>query len=405
MKKRREMTPSLYQAVLRRRKRKSKAFLPVIVQFTGKTHKKSADQLQKKLGRKCRNKGRLKLIGGWAVRVSPASLQTICAHKRVTKVYLDRRNRTNLNVATPAVGAAEAQKSGATGKGVGIAILDTGVAPRADLTRPANRIAAFKDFINGRTKPYDDNGHGTHVAGDAAGNGFSSGGTYKGPAPEAKIIGVKVLDSEGSGYDSTIIRGIEWCVANRKRYGIRVLNLSLGKPALEPCANDPLCRAINAAVKAGIVVTVAAGNEGPGRETISSPGTSPDAITVGAVNDQGSVRQSDDRVAAYSSRGPAAGGLTKPDLLAPGSNIVSINVPGSVLDQTLPQNKVGANYIRMSGTSFAAPITAGTVAQMLQKRPGLTPSQVKQLLKRNAFSLKLPANTQGSGELNVRFLK
>lgn len=403
-----KMTKSLYQAVRLRSNSKKNSLIPVIVQFSNKSNrtacKRQAAQLKQKLGNRCRHIGHLWLVRCWAARVSPSALRTIIAHKRVAKVYLDRKNRINLNVATPAVGAAAAQRAGATGKGVGIAIIDSGVAPRADLTRPANRIRAFKDFVNGRTKPYDDNGHGTHVAGDAAGNGFASGGKYKGAAPQASIIAVKVLDSKGSGSDSVVIRGIQWCIANRKRLGIRVLNLSFGKPALEPCADDPVCQAIGKAVKAGLVVTVSAGNDGPDEGTVSSPGISPFAITVGAVDDQRTVRRSDDKAAAYSGRGPAIGGLTKPDLLAPGSNIVSLNVPGSVLERENFGNRVGNNYIGLTGTSFAAPIVAGTAAQLLQKRPGLRPAEVKELLKRNAMSLQMPANTQGAGELDVRFI-
>jgi serine protease AprX len=126
-------------------------------------------------------------------------------------------------------------------------------------------------------------------------------------------------------------------------------------------------------------------------------------LTVGAVNDRGTVRESDDQIAAFSSRGPAIGGLTKPDLIAPGVNIISLRADGSLLDRSLPRNRVGTRYFRLSGTSFSAPLTAGTAALLLQKQPGLSPLQVKSLLKRNAFSRNLPANTQGAGELNVRF--
>lgn len=350
-----------------------------------------------------RDNGRLWLVGGWSAHVSPSCLHTICAHKGVAKILLDRRNSIKLNIAAPAVGAIRLQKKRLTGRGVTIAVLDTGVAPHPDLTKPYNRIKAFKDFVKGRKKPYDDNGHGTHVTGDAAGNGYLSKGKYKGTAPQAQIVAVKVLDKQGGGLDSTVIRGIGWCINNRKRLGIRVLNLSLGKEALEPCRNDPLCKAIEKAVKTGIVVIVAAGNEGPGRGSIASPGTSPSAITVGAVNDRRTIRQGDDRIAAFSGRGPAKGGLIKPDAVAPGVNIVSLRAPGSLMDRLTPRGKLPKGYIRLTGTSFAAPITAGTAAQLLQKYPRLRPAQVKRLIKRNAYSLKLPSNTQGAGEVNMRF--
>ncbi|MDF2963160.1 MAG: hypothetical protein K0S39_4895 [Paenibacillus sp.] len=409
MKKHPAMTRSLHRAANRCSRSKTPSTVPVIVHFSGSdrnAHKQYASKLKQKLcSRKLRfrDRGQLWLVGGWSARVSPDCLRTICTHKGVAKVVLDRKNSIKLNVATPAVGASVLQRKQLTGKGITIAVLDTGVAPHPDLTKPVNRIKAFKDFINNRTKPYDDHGHGTHVSGDAAGNGYSSKGKYKGAAPQANIVGVKVLDQQGGGFDSTVIRGIQWCITNRKRLGIRVLNLSLGKPALEPCNNDPLCQAIERAVKAGIVVTVASGNNGPGRGSVASPGTSSSAITVGAVDDRRTVRQSDDRVASFSGQGPAKGGLIKPDVLAPGVNIVSLRAAGSVLDRTFPQGNLPKGYIRLTVTSFASPIAAGTAAQLLQRSPRLRPAQVKRLIKRNAFSLKLPANKQGAGELNMRF--
>jgi serine protease AprX len=406
LKKHRKLTSSLHRATCHCQRSKKQKTVRVIVRFAGSNHKQHVSALKQKLDKgkhHFKEKTHLRLIGSWAARVSPDCLKAICSHKSVAKVVLDRKNRINLNVATPAVGAASVHRGGTTGRGVTVAVLDTGVAPHPDLTKPTNRIAAFKDFVNNRTAPYDDNGHGTHVAGDVAGNGYSSKGKYRGAAPGARIVGVKVLDQQGGGFDSTIIKGIEWCVNNRRRLGIRVLNLSLGKQALERCNNDPLCQAVSKAVRAGLVVTVSAGNDGPGKGSIDSPGISPSAITVGATNDRSTVRESDDRIAAFSSRGPAIGGLLKPDLIAPGVNIVSLRADGSELDRTQPQNRVGRRYFRMSGTSFSAPITAGSAALLLQKQPRLSPSQVKSLLKRNAYSLKLPKQTQGTGELNMRF--
>jgi serine protease AprX len=406
--------PSISRSLLRTvhssRRSRSRTAIPVIVHFAGndhRTHTKHASSLKRKLNR-CKHhfidKGHLWAVGGWAARVSPACLKTIRSHKGVAKIVPDRKNIIKLNVATPSIGSASVQLSGRTGRGITIAVLDTGVAPHPDLTRPVNRIAAFKDFIQGRTKPYDDNGHGTHVCGNAAGNGFSSSGKYKGSAPKANIVGVKVLDQVGSGFDSTIIQGIQWCIANRKKYGIRILNMSFGKPATVTYKDDPLCQAIGRAVRAGLIVTVAAGNEGPGKGTVTSPGISPAVITVGAVNDRRTIRQRDDRIAGFSSRGPAKGGLTKPDVVAPGVGIVSLRAEGSLLDRSFPPGKLNKAYMRLSGTSFSSPITAGAIAQMLQKNPRLGPSRIKQLIKGNAYSLRLPSNTQGKGALNVRFI-
>ncbi|WP_410511928.1 S8 family peptidase [Paenibacillus sp. BR2-3] len=318
---------------------------------------------------------------------------------------MDGIKKTSLNIATPSIGSTAVQrKKGLTGKEINIAIIDTGVFPHPDLTRPVNRIVAFKDFIRNRKRPYDDNGHGTHVAGDAAGNGWVSKGKYKGPAPEAGIVGVKVLNRDGSGYDSTIIKGIEWCIANRKRLKLRILSMSFGGPVNSTCADDPLCQAAEKAVKAGLTVVIAAGNNGPGRRTIESPGNSPLAITVGAVDDRRTLVQADDRITSFSSRGPAFRGRTKPDLVAPGESIISLRAPRSKLDREFPYLRIGKQYFVLSGTSMSTPIVSGAAAQLLQSNPSLTPMQVKAILKRNAFRLKLGANTAGSGEINVRFL-
>ncbi|MNI46894.1 Serine protease AprX [compost metagenome] len=283
-------------------------------------------------------------------------------------------------------------------------MLDTGVFPHPDLVRPVNRIVAFKDFVNHRKRPYDDNGHGTHIAGDAAGNGWSSKGKYKGPAPEAGIVGVKVLDINGDGYDSTIIKGIEWCIAEKKRLKLRILSMSFGGPVNTSCKDDLLCQAVDKAVQAGLTVVIAAGNSGPGRKTIESPGINPAAITVGAVDDRRTLTQKDDRITFYSSRGPTPCGKIKPDITAPGESVISLRAPGSQLARRFPYMRIGKQYFVLSGTSVSTPIVSGAAAQLLQSCPSLTPGQVKARLKRNAFRLGLKPNTAGSGEINMRFL-
>lgn len=379
----------------------------VIVRFHGKS--KYGDQFAafaKKVGVQLRKRPvPLRLIRSVAVRLSREELRKVCRCEHVKTICPDRIKRTLLNVAVPAIGSAAAARSGRTGKGVTIAVLDTGVYPHPDLTKPRNRIVAFKDFISGRRKPYDDNGHGTHCAGDAAGNGFMSKGKYRGAAPEASIVGVKVLNSNGVGRDSIIIRGIEWCVRNRRRYGIRILSISIGAPAKVPCAEDPLCQAVQRAVRRGLVVVTAAGNSGPAPGSINTPGTSPLALTVGASNDHGSVRPKGETIAPFSGRGPARGGIAKPDLVAPGVGIISLRAPGSLLDRMLPVQRVGRGYFTLSGTSMSTPIAAGSAAQVLQRYPRLTPGGLKQMLTRHAFNLRRDRNAQGRGLLNVRFLR
>ncbi|WP_209445809.1 S8 family peptidase [Paenibacillus etheri] len=345
------------------------------------------------------------MLNSVASRVSMNCLKQMCGWHGIEKIYVDGIKKTSLNIATPSIGSTAIQKKqGLTGKGINIAILDTGVYRHPDLSKPCNRIMAFKDFINHRKQPYDDNGHGTHIAGDAAGNGWMSKGKYKSPAPEAGIVGVKVLDKNGDGYDSTIIKGIEWCIANRKRLKLRILSMSLGGTVNSTCVDDPLCQAVEKAIRAGLTVVIAAGNSGPKRSTIESPGISPSAITVGAVDDRRTLTQKDDRITWYSSRGPAPRGRKKPDLVAPGETIISLRAPYSKLDLELPYLRIAKNYFVLSGTSVSTPIVSGVIAQLLQRNPSLTPKQVKTILKKNTFSLKLPPNTAGSGEINARFL-
>ncbi|CAG7644474.1 S8 family peptidase [Paenibacillus allorhizosphaerae] len=403
-----KMNPHLRKKVRRSHLLKRKpASLPVIVQFQKKMTSARLRSLQNRLGSdSLPNPLRLPLINAVMLKVTMKGLRCMCGLKSIGKIYLDGIKKASLDIATPSIGSTAVQrKKGLTGKGINVAVIDTGVYPHPDLTRPVNRIVAFKDFVNFRKLPYDDNGHGTHVAGDAAGNGWMSKGKYRGPAPKAGIVGVKVLNRFGNGSDSTIIKGVEWCIANRKRLKLRILSLSLGGPAPGSLKEDPLSQAVEKAVRAGLVVVVAAGNEGPRPRTIDSPGNSPSAITVGAVDDRRTVKEADDTMVFYSSRGPSRNGGKKPDLVAPGEAIISLRAPRSFLDRSLPWLRVGKGYFTLSGTSMSTPIVSGAAAQLLQKKPCLTPLQVKKILKKHAFRLKFGVNAAGSGEIDVRFLE
>jgi serine protease AprX len=303
---------------------------------------------------------------------------------------------------------------GVDGQGIGIAVIDSGIAPHSAL---GNRVVANVSFVTGDPEMTDAYGHGTHVAGIIAGSpvpAFGVAPAYAGGiAPRARLVNVRVLGADGSGYTSDVIDGIDWVVANRTRYNIRIINLSLGHPVTEACATDPLCQSVNQAVQAGIVVVVAAGNAGQapdGRAIlggISSPGNSPYAITVGAVNTWGTVDRSDDTVAAFSSRGPSAYDLTvKPDIAAPGMKIVSLQADGALLPSMYPSIHVagsgGNAYMYLSGTSLAAPMVSGGVALLLQGSPNLSPAQVKFALQ-NGASAMADAGLMGAGAGSVNF--
>jgi subtilisin family serine protease len=285
-------------------------------------------------------------------------------------------------VYTREVNADQVWSLGPTGRGVTVAVLDSGIAADPDLVQPANRILASVNFADQRLVG-DPGGHGTHVAGIIAGNGTRSAGEFVGVAPQANIVDVRVLSSSGSGRISSVVRGIEWVLAHQSTYNIRVINLSFGAPTPTSYRTDPMSAAVEIAWRRGIVVVAAAGNTGPGRDTVASPGIDPYVITVGAADDQGTVSPRDDTLAPFSSWG-TANSNAKPDLVAPGRRIVSIRVSGSALDILFPDRVVvahnGSTYTRLSGTSMAAPVVSGAVALLLQSRPSLTPDQVKAVL-------------------------
>jgi len=316
-----------------------------------------------------------------------SALELMIYSPHIRKVWHDVKVRTMLDVAVPTAGGSKAHDLGFTGKDVTVAVIDTGISPHADLIYPENRIVGWKDLVNDRSTPYDDNGHGTHVSGIIAGNGTASRGKYIGMAPEVKLVGVKVLDKEGSGNTSDVISGLEWCIQNQKDYNIKAVNLSLGSDAHASHQEDPLCRAVAAAWNSGMVVCIAAGNSGPDLRTINTPGITPSAITVGNLDDQGTVDVSDDIISDSSSRGPTIDNSVKPDLLAPGTNIMSL--------------RPGGGYRSLSGTSMATPMVTGAAAQAIQKWPTLKPDQIKQTLLQNARSLGLQPNYEGSGSLNM----
>jgi len=313
----------------------------------------------------------------------------------IKKVWVDGTVKAILDVASSAVKTSEVWERNISGKGIGVAVVDTGIYPHPDLS---GRIIGFKDFVGTKTAAYDDNGHGTHVAGDIASDGSKSNSLYKGSAPGANVIGVKVLNSLGSGSLSTVIKGIQWCIDNRDSYGIKVINMSLGSTASQAYVDDPVCQAVEKAWESGIVVCVAAGNEGPEPRTIASPGIDPVILTIGAIDDKNSLNFSHYEVASYSSRGPTIDNLIKPDVVCTGTNIISLRSPNSTIDKQSKNSRVGNDYISLSGTSMATPVCAGIVALLLEANSSLTPVEVKKILMENTRPIpNVIDNFQGTG--------
>lgn len=306
-----------------------------------------------------------------------------------------------------------AHTQGIYGEGVGVAVMDTGCYPHPDFVMGKNRIVAFQDFINGKTMPYDDCGHGTHVCGIIAGNGYESKGDYCGVAPRCNLIPVKVLNQKGNGNVADVLAGLQWVVDHKQQYNIRVVNISVGTTSNDSIdENSLLVKAVDAVWDAGIVVVVAAGNNGPKPRSISTPGISRKVITVGAFDDDIPVEiNGNGRSRDYSGRGPTNACIKKPDIVAPGSNIISCNlVRNNNLRNTrgpmglFSPRKEPNMYTTKSGTSMATPIVSGAIALLLSKYPSLTTQQVKLKCKSSSTDLGQPWSKQGWGLLNVKEL-
>jgi len=354
-------------------------------------------------------------LGGQVARVPDRALDWLASQADVAGISLDRAVRDTMDRTATAIGARwVADFLGVDGSGIGVATIDSGVTGmHQDLD---GRVVHFADFVNAQTSPYDDYGHGTHVAGIIAGMGSSrsDGSSRRGIAPGAHLVVLKALDVSGNGYTSSVIAAIDYAIANRITYNIRVINLSVAAGVYESYTKDPLTLAAKRAVDAGIVVVAAAGNRGltaAGAAEyggVTSPGNAPWVLTVGAANDRGTVDRADDVVAEFSSRGPAAiDRAAKPDIVAHGVAIESTSETSSALYAANGPARRGANppepYMALTGTSMAAPVVTGAIALMLEANPALTPNAVKAILQFTAESRSgVDTLTQGAGFLNAR---
>jgi subtilisin family serine protease len=272
-------------------------------------------------------------------------------------------------------GATQLWAKGDLGAGVNVAVVDTGIDPLPDF---AGRLLPGVDLTGGGNPYSDAYGHGTFVAGLIAGDGASSDGLYKGEAPEAGLVSVKVAGADGQTDLATVIEGIDWVIAHQASEDIGVMNLSLGYVPTESTVVDPLDQAVERAWEAGIVVVVSAGNDGPFNGPVLSPGDDPFVITVGSVNDHGAVSAAGDTMSDFSSVGPTPeDGWFKPDVVAPGTSVVSLMAPGSTVADDNPQAMVGAANFVGSGTSFSSAVTSGAVALLRAQQPHMQPDDVK----------------------------
>lgn len=368
---------------------------------------------------------RRELSGAVALEVSGAELDALSRDSSFAHISADNPVAADMSITNKVTGASSVWQGssgllgllgtpGYNGSGIAVAVVDSGIAPHTALdSRVIGRVNLVSWESPSSGDPY---GHGTHIAGSIGGN--TSAAKYVttaftgGSAPAVRLVDVRVLGANGMGYTSDVIAGIDWAIANRTKYGIRILNLSLGHPVFEPSATDPLCRAVARAYAAGLVVVASAGNYGltskgePVLGGIASPGNSPFAITVGAIDTAGTADRSDDRVAAYSSKGPTRYDLgVKPDIVAPGTRLVSLEASGSYLATTYRSWHIaggGKNaYFRLTGTSMSTAVVSGGAALLLDANPNMSPAQVKMALQMGAtYMPKDGLVAGGAGSVN-----
>jgi serine protease AprX len=384
----------------------SSDMVTVIVQYRQMPAKSSLDSVR---NRGAVIKSTLHTIRAVTMRVPASMLAELANDPNVAYITPDRpvsmtTNPQTEEFATAVEADVAASQFALDGTGIGVAVIDSGIANHPDLYNANwnSRVVYSQSFVALDSSTTDKFGHGTHVAGLIGGSGFSSGtgngypATYAGMAPNVNLINLRVLDANGLGTDSQVIAAIQEAISLKSTYNIRVINMSLGRPIFESYTLDPVDQAVEAAWKAGIVVVVAAGNNGRfaltnGFGTVGVPANDPAVITVGATRTLDTATRVDDTIASYSSKGPTAiDHIVKPDLVAPGNRLVSLRVAGSTLDTLYPQFEVwpsngNSKYYVLSGTSMATPVVSGAVALMLQQTPSLTPDQVKARLMKTAW--------------------
>ncbi len=410
--------------------------VPVIIQYKQDPGRAEQDLVGRVRGHV---KQSLHLIHAIAAQVPASALDQLASDPNVAYISKDRPvaarqvSITKAEYTTEPINAPQVWSKGFNGTGIGVAVIDSGInsvddlsalvtvgkGKSATLVPLGSRVVYSQSFLPNPYDATDQFGHGTHVAGLIAGNGTDSTGaafyrTFYGSAPNANLINLRVLDENGNGTDSAVIAAIQTAISLQSTYNIRVINLSLGRPIWESYAKDPLCQAVEQAWKAGIVVVVAAGNDGrdlafnsEGYGTIEAPGNDPYVLTVGAMRSMGTPGAGDDLIASYSSKGPSfIDHISKPDIVAPGNLVSSLKFPYDNLAVNNPSfvtlnsfyitkgdSQPSQTYFPLSGTSMATGVASGAVADLLQAQPSLTPDQVKAILMYTANKNTFPATS------------
>jgi len=318
-------------------------------------------------------------------QLTPAALQTLRSDPRVAFIAADtivseagrdphfEKDNVKPSPALAVLGADRAWTT-ATGRGVTVALMDSGIAEHPDLD---GSVVLRRDFVNDAATQLDPGGHGTFMAGLIA----AHGSTFKGVAPDAKLVSLRVLDASGKGKLHAVLAGFDWLLKNHRAYRIGVLNLSLGAPQATTYHKELMAGVVESAWFAGIAVIAAAGNGGPSKGSVAIPGADPFVVTVGSLADQGTPGSGDDRESVFSGRGPTKDGFTKPDVLAPGEHVASLRITGTWLDREAPEesgsHQSAPGYARLTGTSASTALVTGVAALVLQAHGSYSPTEVK----------------------------
>jgi serine protease AprX len=324
-------------------------------------------------------------ISAFGIKANTKEIINFAKNKIVTYITRDTKVSTLSYIAKKSLKIDSFYAKGIYGDGGVVAIIDTGISPHLDFVMPYNRIIKFVDLINERETPYDDNGHGTMVTSLLCGNGLVHNKKYSGVSPMSKIVSIKAIEANGETSVTKILEAMQWIYNNKHKYNISVVCMSFGS---EPAENyDPLVVGVESLWNSGVCVVVAAGNSGPDKSSIRSPGISRKVITVGGFDDRKSEEKNKNEfvVADFSSRGPV-GNIHKPDLVAPAVNLVGASRLGG--------------YTIMSGTSVATPLIAGIAALMTSNRPHITPDQIKMRLVRCCNKISQDQNEDGFGVID-----
>jgi serine protease AprX len=371
----------------------------------------------------------LKIINGVAATLTTAQMRSLALNPAISAITpnaivhavdLDLDESEIDKRSSPAtfypgvVGADVVWESGITGLGVSVAVIDSGLDDLDGIDQNIqgenNRILAWVDFVAGKHKPVDKNGHGTHIAGIIANSQVGEDGDWNGIAPGVNLVGVRVLDKNGFGTYEQVIKGIQWVIDHKDEYNIRVINLSIVSLVQSPYWADPLNQAVMQAWANDIVVVVAAGNGGPNPMTIGVPGNNPYVITVGAFTDNFTPNNwDDDYLTPFSAVGPTLDGFVKPDVVAPGAHVHSLVEKGDYLIKQYPEAYIFKNYASIAGTSQASAVVSGIAALTLENNPELTPNEVKHRIMYASAIWIDPVTTealysmwqQGAGRVNA----